>query len=62
LLILRRVSNCTGLSGYFVLTYGWDLASLEGREDAIELELAIDILLLDLDVGWSVDLGRHDDE
>jgi hypothetical protein len=45
-----------------VLTYGWDLASLEGREDAIELELAIDILLLDLDVGWSVDLGRHDDE
>jgi hypothetical protein len=44
------------------MTYRWDFASLEGREDAIELKLAIDILLLDLDIGRPVDLGRHDDE
>jgi hypothetical protein len=45
-----------------IVTYGGDLAGLEGSEDAIELELAVNILLLDLDVGRSVDLGRHDDE
>jgi len=30
--------------------------------NSIELELAIDIGLLDLDVGWSVDCRRHLDE
>jgi hypothetical protein len=44
------------------ITYGWDLASLEGRDHAIELELAIDIGLLLLEVGRLVDLCRHDDE
>jgi hypothetical protein len=44
------------------VAYGWDFASLEGSEDAVELEFAIDILLLGLDISRSVDLGRHDDE
>lgn len=44
------------------MTYGGDFAGLEGSKDAIELELAANILLLDLDVGRSVDLRRHDDE
>jgi hypothetical protein len=32
------------------------------RENAIKLEFAIDVLLLDLDICRSVDLRRHDDE
>jgi hypothetical protein len=44
------------------VAYGWDFASSEGSEDAVELEFAIDILLLGFDIGRSVDLGRHDDE
>ena len=44
------------------VTYGGDFPSLESRKDAIELEFAIDILLLGLDIGRSVDLGRHDDD
>ena len=44
------------------MTYGGDFASLESSKDAIELEFAIDILLLGLDISRSVDLRRHDDE
>jgi hypothetical protein len=43
------------------ITYGGDFSSLESRKDAIELEFAVDILLFGLDIGRSVDLGRHDD-
>ena len=44
-------------------THGWDLASLEGRCNSVPLKLAINIGLLLLDIGRSIDLcGRHDDE
>jgi len=50
------------VQGSVRITYRWDLASLEGSEHAIELELAVDIGLLLLDVGGFVDLRRHDDD
>lgn len=40
-------------------TYRWDLAVLESVDDAVELELAVDIGLLHLDIGGLVDVGRH---
>lgn len=44
-------------------THGWDLASLEGRCNSVPLKLAINISLLLLDIGRSIDLcRRHDDE
>lgn len=36
-------------------TYRGDFAIGEGRVDAIQLELGIDVLLLDLEVGGDVD-------
>jgi len=44
------------------MAYGGNFASLESRKDAVELEFAIDILLLGLDISRPVDLRRHDDE
>lgn len=43
-------------------TYGWDFAILESSENSIELKLAVNVGLLQLDVGRSIDLGgrRHD--
>jgi hypothetical protein len=42
-------------------TYRGDLSALESADNAVDLELAVDIgLLLLLDDG-SVDVGRHDD-
>jgi hypothetical protein len=32
-------------------THGWDFAIIEGIDDAVELELAVDIRLLELWVG-----------
>lgn len=35
-------------------TYRWDLALLKGADDAIDLELPVDVGLLHLEVGGSV--------
>lgn len=40
-------------------TYRGDLALLEGGKDAVDLELAVDVGLLQLDVGRFVDVDRH---
>lgn len=61
------VNTCAKSSSLFLtseewrLTYGWDLAVLESVDDAIELELPVDIGLLDLLVGGLVNVGRHDE-
>jgi hypothetical protein len=50
------------LRGCRTVTYRWDFAIGKRREDAIELELVVDILLLQLLVDWDVDsFARHDD-
>lgn len=58
LLVLLRVRRLGGgIAGGERRTHGWDLAILEGRDDAVQLELSVDVLLLLLDVRRSVD-GR----
>jgi hypothetical protein len=67
--LLRATSICSFcekcqallIEKWILSTYRWELAIGEGREDTIELELLIDILLLLLKVGRTVDpSGRHD--